>query len=203
MFTGIIEATAELRTMRHSDANLILSLYSDIADSFRVDESVCHNGVCLTVENVDFATRLYQATAIEETLQRSMLGDLKIGDRLNLERSLRVDARLDGHFVQGHVDAVGVVRQVADRRGSFEIWIEYPRQYQELVVEKGSIAINGVSLTIAHLDDDEARLAVDIIPHTWQKTNAASWQAGRRVNLEFDVLGKYAARQIRVASARV
>lgn len=202
MFTGIIESLAEVLALERRADNLILRMQCELASGFRIDESVAHNGVCLTVEDVDAATLSYQLTAIRETLDRSMLGELAVGDRLNVERSLPVNARLDGHFVQGHVDAVGTVIERRDRDGSWQIWISYPQDYIPLVVEKGSIAVNGVSLTIAHLDDARPALAVEIIPHTWQKTNAARWREGSRVNLEFDILGKYARRLIDMQRSR-
>ncbi len=191
MFTGIIETMAELRGVESRGTNRVFHFFASIAPEFRVDESVAHNGVCLTVESVDAAACIYQVTAIEETLQRTNLGAWRAGSLVNLERSLQAGARIDGHFVQGHVDAVGSVVEIIPHDGSYEIWIEFPARYEDLIVEKGGVAVNGVSLTVAASDPQRHRFSVAVIPHTWRKTDVHSWQVGDGVNLEFDILGKY------------
>lgn len=196
MFTGIIETFAVVKSIEDRGGNRVFHLETDIASEFRPEESVAHNGVCLTVENV--ADRLYQVTAIPESLQRSMLGKLAVGDRVNLERSLPAGGRLDGHFVQGHVDATGEVQRVIEPEAgtdvadsSWEFFVRYAAEYEALIVEKGSICINGISLTVARNDPAEHTFSVCIIPYTWEHTNVKQWSVGTTVNLEFDVLGKY------------
>ncbi len=196
MFTGIIETFAVVKAIEDRGGNRVFQLEADIAPEFRPEESVAHNGVCLTVENV--SDRSYQVTAIPESLQRSMLGRLAPGDRVNLERSLPAGGRLDGHFVQGHVDATGeIVRVVEPAAGtavadsSWEFFVRYAGEYEALLVEKGSICVNGISLTVASNDPSDHSFSVCIIPYTWEHTNVKQWTQGTLVNLEFDVLGKY------------
>lgn len=196
MFTGIIETFAVVTSIEDRGDNRVFRLECEIAPEFRPEESVAHNGVCLTVENV--AGHVYQVTAIRETLDRSMLGALAVGDRLNLERALPAGGRLDGHFVQGHVDAIGEIKRVmappaeaALADSSWEFFIAYPAKYEALIVEKGSICVNGISLTVAKNDPAEHSFSVCIIPYTWEHTNVKQWATGTTVNLEFDVLGKY------------
>lgn len=191
MFTGIIETMAKVQKIQQSGDNFTFVLESEIAPEFRPDESVSHNGVCLTVEQVEGQKHQYQVTAIPETLSKSMLGDLKEGSVVNLERAMPAGGRLDGHFVQGHVDSVGTIRDVRALDGSFEFDIQYAAEHEGLVVPMGSICIDGISLTIARTAPADHTVTVCIIPHTFQKTNVSSWQKGSRVNLEFDVLGKY------------
>lgn len=189
MFTGIIETVATVERTEAEGSNIIFHFQTAMAPEFRVDESVAHNGVCLTVEAVE--GERYRVTAIAETLVRSMLGDLKAGDRVNLERAMPVGGRLDGHFVQGHVDAVGEVTEIVDRDGSYEITIRYAPEYEELIVEKGSVCLNGISLTVARNNAKNHTLTVAIIPYTWEHTDIQGWRPGSRINVEFDVLGKY------------
>jgi len=191
MFTGIIECLAEVLSVESSGSNRVFRMRAAIAPEFRVDESVSHNGVCLTVEDADREARTYRVTAILETLQRSNLGVLQRGDRVNLERALPAGARLDGHFVQGHVDAKGVVQRIEERDGSREFFIQYAAEYESLVVPKGSIALNGISLTIASSAPEQNLISVAIIPHTWERTDMSGWRVGTEINVEFDVLGKY------------
>ncbi len=196
MFTGIIETFAVVQSIEDRGGNRVFALETEIAGEFRPEESVAHNGVCLTVENV--SGQRYQVTAIPESLQRSMLGHLAVGDRVNLERSLPAGGRLDGHFVQGHVDATGTVERViapeadtAIADSSWEFFVQYPAEYEALIVEKGSICVNGISLTVASNDPERHTFSVCIIPYTWEHTNVKQWDTGTVVNLEFDVLGKY------------
>lgn len=191
MFTGIIEEVGEVLATHDQGTNRDLVIRARMTPELRIDQSVAHNGVCLTVVGIDGGT--YRVTAVKETLERSNLGDLRGGDGVNLERSLRIGDRLDGHMVQGHVDTVTECLQVDDLGGSWRYVFRLPEQ-KHLLVHKGSICLNGVSLTIAELRDD--RFAVAIIPYTFAHTTFRTLQAGHRVNVEFDVLGKYVERML-------
>ncbi len=190
MFTGIIEALGEIRHIRKEGSNVHFTLASSISGALRIDQSVAHNGVCLTV--VGLGPDTHTVTAIEETLLRSNLGNLKTGDSVNLERAMRSDGRLDGHIVQGHVDATCTCTSMEARDGSWYFHFSYQPSPEHLLVDKGSICINGVSLTVVNPTED--RFSVAIIPYTFEHTNFAQLQAGSEVNLEFDVIGKYIAR---------
>lgn len=189
MFTGIVETLGEVTGIEHTGTNKHLLLTSIITGELKVDQSVSHNGVCLTV--VEVAADRYRVTAVEETLLRTNLGSLKVGDAVNLERCLRVGDRLDGHMVQGHVDTTTECLSVEDRGGSWWFTLALPAQ-RELLVEKGSICLNGVSLTIADLRPGD--FSVAIIPYTFEHTTFHRLRPGDRVNVEFDVLGKYVQR---------
>lgn len=191
MFTGIVEETGEVADVRGTGANREVIVRAGITGELRIDQSVSHNGVCLTV--VELMGDRYRVTAVEETLRRSNLGDLKPGDPVNLERCLRLGERLDGHMVQGHVDTVTACLSVEDRDGSWCFTFALPEQ-KHLLVEKGSICLNGVSLTIARLTDRD--FSVAIIPYTFEHTTFSTLRAGQRVNVEFDVLGKYVERMM-------
>lgn len=191
MFTGIVEETGEVADVRGTGANREVIVRAGITGELRIDQSVSHNGVCLTV--VELMGDRYRVTAVEETLRRSNLGDLKPGDPVNLERCLRLGDRLDGHMVQGHVDTVTACLSVEDRDGSWCFTFALPEQ-KHLLVEKGSICLNGVSLTIARLTDRD--FSVAIIPYTFEHTTFSTLRAGQRVNVEFDVLGKYVERMM-------
>ena len=186
MFTGIVESTGEVESVRASESNLIFAIRSSLGPELKIDQSVSHNGVCLTVTSVD--GQVHKVTAVAETLQRSNLGDWKAGSIVNLERCLRADGRLDGHIVQGHVDATGTISSVNDRIGSWELQIAHEPQ-AGITVSKGSVAVNGVSLTV--VDSRADGFSVVIIPYTWEFTNLSSLRPGAVVNLEFDILGKY------------
>lgn len=190
MFTGIIEALGEIRHIRKEGSNVHFTVASAISNELRIDQSVSHNGVCLTV--VDLGPGTHTVTAIEETLLRTNLGKLQQGERVNLERSMRSDGRLDGHIVQGHVDTTGSCTAVETRDGSWYFHFTYQPTPEHLLVDKGSICINGVSLTVVNPIED--RFSVAIIPYTFEHTNFAQLSAGSTVNLEFDVIGKYIAR---------
>lgn len=195
MFTGIIEATGRIERIENHGENRTFHLSSRIADELKTGESLAHNGVCLTVEPDEHrAAGRYRVTAIAQTLALSALGDCMVGDVVNLERALRADGRLDGHFVQGHVDGVGTILSCDDRDGSKEFWISSPPAAAALLVPRGSICVNGISLTISEMGSN--RFSVNIIPHTSAATDAGQWVPGRRVNLEFDVLGKYIVRYL-------
>jgi len=191
MFTGIIETLAEVKNIQIEGTNVHFTLASDIANELKVDQSVSHNGVCLTV--VKIIDDQYVVTAIEETLNKSNLGDLKVGDLVNIERCTKIGGRLDGHIVQGHVDQTAVCIDKEDKDGSIIFTFQYnvdPNGY--FTVEKGSITVNGISLTVLNSIDD--KFSVAIIPYTLEHTNLKGVQPGDRVNLEFDIIGKYVAR---------
>lgn len=192
MFTGIIEEMVEVTQLRPEQSNLHLTFRSSLSKELKIDQSVAHNGVCLTV--VDISDDEYTVTAIEETLQRSNLGQLKVGDRVNFERCMPMNGRLDGHIVQGHVDTMGHCKKKEEKDGSWIFHIQYPPDPQHLTVPKGSICINGVSLTV--VDSGKNHFSVAIIPYTYQHTNFKDLQAGDPVNLEFDIVGKYVARLV-------
>ncbi len=190
MFTGIIETIGTITNIINSGSNTDFWLESSITNELKIDQSVAHNGVCLTV--VEIKGEQYRVTAVAETLSKTNLGNWKTGDKVNLERSLQVGDRLDGHFVQGHVDTTGgcIAHEVLE--GSWLYRFRFPKQFATLMIEKGSICINGVSLTAFNVGKDE--FTVTIIPYTYEHTNFHSLNTGDTVNLEFDVLGKYLLR---------
>jgi riboflavin synthase len=188
MFTGIIEGLGEIITVEQDRENVHFTVKGPFTQELRVDQSVAHNGVCLTVVAID--GDLYVVTAIQETLQKTNLGDLKAGSVVNLERCMKLGDRLDGHIVQGHVDKVGECVSVEDQNGSWKYTFRY--EGDERTVEKGSITVNGVSLTV--VDSADQSFSVCIIPYTYAHTNFHTLQAGDKINLEFDIIGKYVAR---------
>ena len=191
MFSGIIESVATVAALRKDGGNLHITLFSPIADQLKIDQSIAHNGVCLTV--VDIRDDTYTVTAMKETLDKSNLGLLKTGDLVNLERSMKPDALLDGHIVQGHVDQTARCTAVEEAGGSWYFTFEYePRGGGLCTVEKGSVAVNGVSLTVC--DSKPGSFRVAIIPYTFEHTNFSRIRPGSVVNLEFDIIGKYIAR---------
>ncbi len=190
MFTGIIEAFGTVSAIKREGSNVHFTIDSPISGSLKVDQSVAHDGVCLTV--VGLGEAQHTVTAIEETLNRTRLGEWEVGSRINLERAMKADARLDGHMVQGHVDATAVCTAVETRDGSWYYRFQYKPTEEHLLVDKGSICINGVSLTVVEPQED--RFSVAIIPYTYEHTNFKALQAGHTVNLEFDIIGKYIAR---------
>ncbi|MEG1405535.1 MAG: riboflavin synthase [Alistipes sp.] len=191
MFSGIVERTAEISEIRVDRQNKDFILCTDICGELKIDQSIAHNGVCLTV--VDISEKTYTVTAMKETLDRSNLGLLKVGDRVNLERSMRPDALLDGHIVQGHVDQTAVCTEVKDADGSWYFTFRYEPQGEGLcTVEKGSVTVNGVSLTVCNSQVGQFQVA--IIPYTFEHTNFCRIEVGTVVNLEFDIVGKYIAR---------
>ena len=196
MFSGIVEEAAQVVAIDREEGNLHLTLKCTFAYELKIDQSVAHNGVCLTV--VDFPSEeTYRVTAIQETLNRSNLGDLKVGDLVNLERSMKFDGRLDGHIVQGHVDTTALCTELIEADGSWYYKFEYQFDAEMakkgyVTVEKGSITVNGVSLTVCDSERDSFRVA--IIPYTHDNTNFHRIEPGTKVNLEFDIIGKYIAR---------
>ena len=201
MFTGIVEATGRVVSVEKRGQNQEFRFKCRLASEFRVDESVSHNGVCLTVEAIDAAENTYRVTAIPETLSKTNLGLLSEGDLVNLERSLRADGRVDGHFVQGHVDCTGTVTGRREIAGSLELEIEYDIQFRHLIVPRGSICVNGISLTVAQMPELEPRFTIALIPHTLSRTNIAAVTLHSTLNLEFDILGKYISRIKTLAGA--
>ena len=199
MFTGIIEQTAKVVDKIQTQTNFSFVFESQITPELKVDQSVAHNGVCLTVEKI--WENKYQVTAIEETLLKTNLSDLKIGDEVNLERSMKADARFDGHIVQGHVDQIGFCKNITDQSGSWLIDIEYDASKGNITVEKGSICLNGISLTVFNSIDNG--FSVAIIPYTWTHTNLHNLKVGDRINLEFDIVGKYLAKLFRPFSEQI
>lgn len=190
MFTGIIETYGTIEDIRVEGSNKTFRISSKITNELKVDQSVSHNGVCLTVVKTDGDN--YWTTAIDETLTKSNLGELKKGDRVNLERCMVANGRFDGHVVQGHVDQTGKVVSVVDQKGSWLIDFEYDPSQGNLTVEKGSIAVNGVSLTCFNSKTNSFTVA--IIPYTYENTNIGKLKPGDTVNLEFDIIGKYVKR---------
>jgi riboflavin synthase len=188
MFTGIIEQIGVVKKIQKDDQNIHFTVTSDFLHELKIDQSVAHNGCCLTV--VSISDEGYIVTAIQETLDRTNLSDWKIGTKVNLERCLQYNGRLDGHIVQGHVDTVGICTSVEDQGGSWKFYFSY--ESVDLTVEKGSIAINGTSLTV--VDSNPGSFSVCIIPYTYEFTNFNLLQPGDKVNLEFDILGKYVAK---------
>jgi riboflavin synthase len=186
MFTGIIEAQSTLIDIKKNNNNIDFHFKSNLVSEFKIDQSISHNGVCLTV--VDIFEDIYVVTAIDETLNKSNLGELKVGDSVNIERSMLANGRLDGHIVQGHVDQTGICETIKEQGGSFLMNFKY-NPSDNITVEKGSICINGISLTV--VNSKESSFSVAIIPYTWENTNLKDVKIGGCVNLEFDILGKY------------
>jgi riboflavin synthase len=194
MFTGIIESTGIVEKIEREQSNLHFTIASPISRELKIDQSVSHNGVCLTVVALGEGT--HTVTAIEETLRRSNLGDWQPGAVVNLERSMRMEGRLDGHIVQGHVDAAGECVGVLETGGSWRVTFRYQPTPEHILVDKGSVCVNGVSLTVVAPQLD--LFSVAIIPYTWAHTNFQHLKPGDRVNLEFDIIGKYIARYMAV-----
>lgn len=190
MFTGIIEQLGKVEKLEKNGSNITLTVSAALSSELKIDQSLSHNGVCLTIETIEGNT--YTVTAIEETLQKTNLGSWKEGTIVNLERCLRFDGRLDGHIVQGHVDTVAQCTQVIEKDGSWEYEITFDKKFAALVIEKGSISLNGISLTIFNITNTSFTVA--IIPYTYEHTNMHTLHAGDKVNLEFDMIGKYVNR---------
>ncbi len=190
MFTGIIETLGEVLSIKAEGSNVHFTITSAISAALKVDQSVAHNGVCLTVVAVNSDS--HTVTAIAETLEKSNLGQLKVADKVNLERCMQMNARLDGHIVQGHVDQTATCILVNEQNGSWEYRFKYNAGLGNVTVEKGSVCVNGISLTVVNSEQDE--FSVFIIPYTYEHTNLHQVSAGQLVNLEFDIIGKYVAR---------
>ncbi|PTX20293.1 riboflavin synthase alpha chain [Pontibacter mucosus] len=190
MFTGIIEALGRVTDIRQENTNKHFTLTSPFTHELKIDQSVAHNGVCLTVVRIDGDA--YTVTAIDETLKKTNLNELQIGDVVNLERCMLANGRFDGHVVQGHVDQTAVCEEVKDENGSWLFTFRYDASKGNVTVEKGSICVNGISLTVVNSQED--RFSVAIIPYTYEHTNLHAVKPGTTVNLEFDIIGKYVAR---------
>ena len=193
MFTGIIENLGTVAKVEKHQTNLELYVESSLASELKIDQSVAHNGICLTVVEI-FGDRTYRVTAIDETIAKTNIGDLKEGDKINIERCMTMGARLDGHIVQGHVDQIGVCEGVEEQDGSWIYSFSYDPSLSNVTVEKGSITVNGTSLTV--VNSVEGGFSVAIIPYTYENTVFHTLRNGDRVNLEFDVIGKYVARMM-------
>tara|TARA_Y100000994_G_scaffold242854_1_gene240322 strand:+ start:401 stop:985 length:585 start_codon:yes stop_codon:yes gene_type:complete len=193
MFTGIIESTGKIEKIDREGKNIKLTLSSNLSSELRVDESLSHNGVCLTV--TDCNKNFYSVTIIDESLKKTNFSTVKVGSQINLERSLKIDGRLDGHIVQGHVDDIAKCIKKIDQENSWLFTFEFSEKFSDLIIEKGSICINGVSLTC--FDTSKNNFTVAIIPHTYDNTNFKLLDEGDYVNLEFDILGKYIKKIIR------
>jgi len=190
MFTGIIETLGRVVKIENDKGNTHFTIQSDITNELKVDQSVAHNGVCLTV--VDIKEDTYIVTAIKETLDKTNLGTLSENDLVNIERAMKLGDRLDGHIVQGHVDQTAICTQVSENDGSWFYTFEYSAEANNITIEKGSITVNGVSLTV--VDSKKTQFSVAIIPYTYEHTGFSEFKKGTLVNLEFDVIGKYVAR---------
>ena len=186
MFTGIIENLAKIISIKKSKGNLDITLSSSLTSEFKIDQSISHNGICLTVTNIDGNN--YTVTAIEETINKTTINSWKKGDSVNLERAMKLGDRLDGHMIQGHVDQIGTCVDFTMKDGSWEYVIQYEKS-ENITVEKGSIAVNGVSLTV--IDSKTNSFKVAIIPYTYEHTSFKTLRKGDLINLEFDILGKY------------
>jgi len=193
MFTGIIEAMGEIKSLTKEGSNVHIEVKSPITSELKIDQSVAHNGVCLTVVSVEGDN--YVVTAIKETLDKSNLGELVEGSVVNLERSMKLGERLDGHIVQGHVDQTATCTSIEEADGSWYFTFKYNSEYQNITIEKGSITVNGVSLTVVNSKENE--FSVAIIPYTIENTNFNTFKIGSKVNLEFDVVGKYLKKLMR------
>jgi riboflavin synthase len=187
MFTGIVEALGEVISTRPEGENIHFIIKAPFIQELKIDQSIAHNGVCLTVVELNEDT--FTVTAIKETLDKTNIGDLKKGDAVNLERCLKSNGRFDGHIVQGHIDQTGVCEQIKEENGSWRFYFSYDPSLGNITVSKGSICINGVSLTV--VDSEDAAFSVAIIPYTFEHTSFKQLKVGDKVNLEFDILGKY------------
>ncbi|SEA61314.1 riboflavin synthase [Psychroflexus halocasei] len=195
MFTGIIETLGEVKNIQKNNSNIDFTFKSDFTQELKIDQSVAHNGVCLTVVSIEDDN--YTVTAIQETLDKTNLGNLKTGDLINLERGMRMNAHLDGHIVQGHVDQTAVCEKIEDQDGSWKFTFRYSPEQKNVTIEKGSITINGVSLTV--VDSELDAFSVAIIPFTYEHTTFKYIKVGDTVNLEFDVIGKYVKRLMQLS----
>jgi len=190
MFTGIIETLGAIKDIRKEQENLHITVTSSITNELKIDQSISHNGVCLTV--VAISGDDFTVTAIKESIDKTNIGDWKTGDTVNLERAMKLGDRLDGHIVQGHVDQTGICKRVEENSGSWYYTFEYDEKLNNITIEKGSITVNGVSLTVVNSKKNE--FSVAIIPYTHEHTNFKDFKVGTKINLEFDVIGKYVTR---------
>jgi riboflavin synthase len=197
MFTGIIECVGIIKNIEQENENFHFQIASNISAELKIDQSLAHNGVCLTVTSIE--NNMHQVTAIAETMHKTNLGTFKIGDSLNLERCMQMNGRIDGHIVQGHVDQTGKVTQIQSEDGSWRYTISYDPSIGNVTVEKGSICVNGISLTV--VDSGDQYFSVAIIPYTYENTTMKHLKVGDTVNLEFDIIGKYVARMLNLPNS--
>ena len=190
MFTGIIEQLGIIENVEKKGSNIVLTIRAALASELKIDQSVSHSGICLTVEDIN--ENIYTVTAIDETIKKTSIASWKKDTVINLERCLRFDGRLDGHIVQGHVDTVGTCTKSIEKQGSWEYEISFDKKFASLIIEKGSISLNGISLTIYNITDNSFTVA--IIPYTYEHTNMHALQVNDLVNIEFDMIGKYVNR---------
>lgn len=190
MFTGIIETQGTIQNIKDEGTNRHITIQSPITYELKIDQSVAHDGVCLTV--VDIEADNYTVTAIKETLDKTNLSEWQTGGVVNLERAMKLGDRLDGHIVQGHVDQTGICKSITEENGSWYFTFKYDPAHSNITIEKGSITVNGVSLTV--VNSKESEFSVAIIPYTYEHTNFKNFKVGTKINLEFDVVGKYVAR---------
>lgn len=190
MFTGIIETLGRIHEIQKDQSNLHVTVESSFTNELKIDQSVSHNGICLTV--VAIKDNFYTVTAIDETVLKTNIGDWKVNDIVNLERGMKLGDRLDGHIVQGHVDQTGTCINIQEANGSWNYTFEYDKNASNITIEKGSITVNGVSLTVVNSKTNE--FSVSIIPYTFENTNFRNFKIGTKINLEFDVVGKYISR---------
>ena len=190
MFTGIVEAIATVENIETMGTSVHFTMSCPFTDELKIDQSLSHNGCCLTIEKIE--NQRYGVTAIQETLEKTNLGSWKIGTKVNLERCVLMNGRLDGHIVQGHVDQTGTIKSIENLNGSHYITIAYTEKDGFMTVPQGSITVDGISLTVAHSGENE--FSVAIIPYTWEHTNLKNLEIGSKVNLEFDIIGKYVAK---------
>lgn len=194
MFTGIIEQLGVIKSIEKSATNTVVIISSEITKELKVDQSIAHNGVCLTIEAIH--ENNYQVTAVAETLAKTNAGNWRINDVINLERAMQFNSRMDGHLVQGHVDTVATCLEVKDMNGSWMYRFQFPESFAPLMIEKGSVSINGTSLTAYDVTTNQ--FSVAIIPYTYNHTNINSIKVGDSVNIEFDMIGKYVARFVQL-----
>lgn len=190
MFTGIIETLGVIQEIKKEKNNVHITINASITSELKIDQSVAHNGVCLTVVAIN--DTFYTVTAIDETIKKTNLSDWKVGDSINLERAMKLGDRLDGHIVQGHVDQTGTCITAEQTNGSWLYTFEYEENWSNITIEKGSITVNGVSLTV--VNSKKNQFSVAIIPYTYEHTNFKTFEVGIKINLEFDVIGKYVTR---------
>lgn len=192
MFSGIIKSLGEITEIGQNGTNYTFTITSELSKELSIDQSVAHNGVCLTVESCNIAQ--HTVTAVNETMLKSNLGSWKIGDKVNLEKCITLSSLLDGHMVQGHVDDIGELVKIEDQDGSWNLTVRFNPKHSNLIIEKGSISLNGISLTVFNVTNSE--FTVTIIPYTWEHTMLHQVKKGDQMNLEFDVVGKYIARNL-------
>jgi riboflavin synthase len=194
MFTGIIETIGKVVFLKKDKGNLRMTISSPVSNEFKIDQSIAHNGICFTVIEVNNKDRNHTVTAVNETLRKTSLHSIKTGDLINMERCVKVGDRLDGHILLGHIDTTAICKRIEDQNGSWLLTFEHPSDFNQLTVEKGSIGVNGISLTV--LNASKEHFSVAIIPYTYEHTNLKTTKIGDLVNIEFDIIGKYVLKSL-------